>query len=110
MAKHANITDGFHRARLPIQVTLNQPTTAGTKTITGTLLGAMHDRGALLHYRVSVGGNMCYLAPPSWLHPDSRVAAVRAGLTVPEHMLRGMWVATIDRLTEQWADVPEGAL
>uniref|UniRef100_UPI00131A919A hypothetical protein n=1 Tax=Acidisphaera sp. L21 TaxID=1641851 RepID=UPI00131A919A len=78
------------------------------RVITGRVLGAMHDRGAVLHYRVSVGGSLCYLAPPSWLHPDSRVAVAQAGLELPPEIAEGMWVSRINRLAEVGRDKPEG--
>ena len=100
---------GFVRATRRVEVAINQPIRPkGTTLVTGCLVGEMHDRGRLLHYRVDVGAGVLLLAPPEWLHPDSRHLVVRAGLTVPEHMIDGMWVAAIEHVRRKWADKPEG--
>ena len=87
-----------------ILIRLNQPIMpAGTKLITGRLLGEMHDGPRLLHYRVDLGGNVFLLAPPEWLHPADRLRVVQAGLTVPDHLADGMFVDRINAVAAQWA-------
>jgi hypothetical protein len=56
--------EGYHRAPAPLPVTVHPPS---GETITGVMLGTLHDRGAVLHYRISVGDGLFYLARPSWV-------------------------------------------
>jgi hypothetical protein len=70
--------DGYYPARVAVPVTLHRPTETGQEVIQGRLLGVMHHRGSLLHYRVSVGEGMCYLAPPHWLASDVALAGAVA--------------------------------
>ncbi len=73
----------YVKAAVPYIVTLMQPLpNGGSRPISGRILGEMHSRGALHHYRVSIGDGTILLAPPGWLHADSRNAVARAGLTV----------------------------
>jgi hypothetical protein len=100
----------YVRARYPVQVTLHQPgltENSPGRQITGQLLGEMRARGTLHHYRVAGDDGVLYFAPPSWLAPQSRLVVVWAGLTVPQSVRPGRWVATINALAEQWAALPD---
>ena len=100
-----DIQHRYVRATGSRTVTLHQPVTRNRhRVIEGKLLGETHVRGALHHYRVAATDGMIVLAPPEWLAPDSRYIVVMAGLTVPEHMRSGMWVAAIEELTRRWAE------
>ena len=74
-----NAPVGYVRACAAIEVTLHQPIRPeGYQVVTGRLLGAMYDRGVVLHYRVDLGECVILLAPSGWLTPESLAAAEMA--------------------------------
>lgn len=100
----ADVQHRYVRATGNRIVTLHQPLARNRhRVIEGKLLGETHVRGALHHYRVTASDGTVILAPPEWLAPDCRYLVVMAGLTVPEHMRAGMWVAAIEELTRRFA-------
>ncbi len=61
-------TSGYVPAAGCVLMTVRQPAQpSGYRTVTGILLGTMHDRGKVHHYRISTGGGMALLAPPHWV-------------------------------------------
>jgi hypothetical protein len=64
----------FVRLACPVAVTFAKPVGQGRpELVTGCLLGTMHARGAVHHYRVVVAG-VLWLVPPVWLTPASAAA------------------------------------
>jgi hypothetical protein len=75
----------YVRALIPLQVTLHQPgktVRAPRRVITGRLLGEMHARGKLHHYRVAADDGVLHLAPPGWLSFSSLSDVRKTGLTI----------------------------
>jgi hypothetical protein len=87
MIAAADLDARYVKAIIQHSVTVLQPSADGTRQpVYGQILGEMHSRGELHHYRVSAGDGTVLFVPPEWLHPDSRVAVIRAGLTAPGHL------------------------
>ena len=95
----------YVRATSKATVTLHQPLPRKQRrVIIGRLLGEMHARGALHHYRVQDANGVVYLAPPTWLALESRLDVVQAGLTVLGEMPRVDFTEAIKALAKQFAD------
>ena len=75
---------GHIHAAVDVTVTVHQPGGPGAVVVhTGRLLAAVLRDNRLHHYRLSVGGGLVLLAPPSWLPSHSRPAVREAGLPLP---------------------------
>ena len=92
----------FVRPTHRIPVTFVKPVEHGRpQKMTGDLLGVMHARGALHHYRIAAE-SVVWIVPPIWLTPAS-AAAVTKAMEPPKRDFAQDMAAVFRTLTAQWA-------